>query len=196
MEKTTRRAMLQAGGWVGASLALPGWELLAAALENAATGAPLPNSLQLHPEDLADVEAITSHIIPTDTTPGAREAGVARFIERALTSFLAPMAEDFHAGLQEFQRGVRARYPGSASFAALEASKQIEWLHSMERSAFFGLLRQLTVLGMFAAPAYGGNRNGIGWQLLGFKDEHAFRPPFGYYDRDYPGFHTEGGDVS
>jgi hypothetical protein len=46
----------------------------------------------------------------------------------------------------------------------------------------------LTVLGLFTMPSYGGNRDGIGWALIGFEDQHAFQPPFGYYDRDYPGF--------
>jgi hypothetical protein len=41
---------------------------------------------------------------------------------------------------------------------------------------------------MFSLPAYGGNRDGVGWKLIGFEDEHVFHPPFGYYDRDYPGF--------
>ncbi len=31
----------------------------------------------------------------------------------------------------------------------------------------------------------------LGWKLLGFEDLHAFQPPFGHYDRDYPGFLTE-----
>ena len=41
---------------------------------------------------------------------------------------------------------------------------------------------------MFSLPEYGGNRDGVGWKLLGFEDQHVFQPPFGYYDRDYPGF--------
>ena len=41
---------------------------------------------------------------------------------------------------------------------------------------------------MFTLPAYGGNRDRVGWKLIGFEDTHAFYPPFGYYDRDYPGF--------
>jgi hypothetical protein len=44
---------------------------------------------------------------------------------------------------------------------------------------------------MFSMPAYGGNRNGAGWRLLGFQDMHVFQPPFGYYDRDYQGFVIE-----
>ena len=53
------------------------------------------------------------------------------------------------------------------------------------------MMRLLTVLGMFTMPAYGGNRDGLGWQLIGFVDQHVFKPPFGYYDRDYPGFVVE-----
>jgi len=41
---------------------------------------------------------------------------------------------------------------------------------------------------MFALPQYGGNRDSVGWKLIGFEDLHVFHPPFGYYDRDYPGF--------
>jgi gluconate 2-dehydrogenase gamma chain len=193
--------MLQMGGWLSAALALPEWELLAAALQKTPPdGAAPAKPLQLHPNDLADVEAITSHIIPTDTTLGAKEAGVTQFIEHALGSFLAAVAGDFRAGLAEFQRGVRARYPDSASFASLGEVRQVEWLRSVEHSAehpgFFMLMRELTVLGMFSNPSYGGNRNGVGWQLLGFRDEHAYAPPFGYYDRDYPGFHPDGGNGS
>jgi hypothetical protein len=31
-----------------------------------------------------------------------------------------------------------------------------------------------------------------GWKLVGFTDMHAFVPPFGHYDRDYPGFVPQG----
>jgi len=44
---------------------------------------------------------------------------------------------------------------------------------------------------MFTLPAYGGNRGGVGWKLIGFEDAHVFQPPFGYYDRGYPGYVTD-----
>jgi hypothetical protein len=40
-------------------------------------------------------------------------------------------------------------------------------------------------MGFFIDPAYGGNFNQIGWKLIGFEDKFNFKPPFGYYDRDY-----------
>ena len=36
----------------------------------------------------------------------------------------------------------------------------------------------------------GGNRNGVGWKLIGREREHAFQAPFGYYDKDYPGWQS------
>ncbi len=183
----TRRSVLIGGLFAGLSLSLPDWDLLAAMTHHAkpdtATGGPSV----LGAADRDDLVAITARIIPTDTTPGAREAGAAEFIDRALSTFLSPIAEEFHAGLSSFQQGVSDRFQGMR-FAALTESQQIEWLRSVEQSPFFVTVRQLTVLGMFSDPAYGGNRQGIGWKLLGFVDEHAFVPPFGYYDRDYPGF--------
>ena len=39
------------------------------------------------PEEAVEVEAIAARIIPTDDTPGAREAGVIYFIDRSLVTF-------------------------------------------------------------------------------------------------------------
>ena len=46
-------------------------------------------------------------------------------------------------------------------------------------------MRYLTIAGMFALPEYGGNRENIGYQLIGFDDQHVWQPPFGFYDADY-----------
>jgi len=192
---TTRRSLLQAAAFLGVSLATPDWDLLAAVLHHAPASAPPVGAPLLEPAEMADVEAITAQIIPTDTTPGAREAGVAQFIDRALGSFFAPLAPEFRAGFAEFRAGVRKRFPESAAFASLSHAQQVEWLQSIEHSPFFTLMRQLTVLGMFSSPSYGGNRDGLGWQLLGFRDEHVFLPPFGHYDREYIGFKLPGGDA-
>jgi gluconate 2-dehydrogenase gamma chain len=43
-------------------------------------------------------------------------------------------------------------------------------------------MHYLTVAGMFALPSYGGNRDHIGWKLLGFTHQHVWAPPFGFYD--------------
>jgi hypothetical protein len=77
------------------------------------------------------------------------------------------------------------------SFAALASEQQIEYLKTVDRTPFFETTRLLTLLGMFTMPKYGGNRDGLGWKLIGFEIQHAFQPPFGFYDREYPGFAVE-----
>ncbi|HEY5760715.1 MAG TPA: gluconate 2-dehydrogenase subunit 3 family protein [Steroidobacter sp.] len=140
----------------------------------------------------ADVAAIAAQIIPTDQSPGAQEAGVVYFIDRALGTLFPRLASDFRSQLAEFVSFCRNRNSGAASFAALSSEQQIELLHAVEHTPFFATMRLLTVLGMFSMPAYGGNGHNLGWTLLGFEDQHAFAPPFGYYDRDYPGFEIAG----
>ena len=39
------------------------------------------------PEQATEIDSIAARIIPTDETPGARDAGVVYFIDRALTTF-------------------------------------------------------------------------------------------------------------
>jgi gluconate 2-dehydrogenase gamma chain len=191
MTAERRRFLQLAGASLGASWLALDWAGIARAAEQAAAhhaAGGAHGTTSLSADEAADVEAIAAQIIPTDATPGAREAGVLWFIDRALASFYAPLAERFHAGLRDFQATVRARYPDAVAFAALPQDQQRAFLHTVDRTPFFDDMRMLTVLGMFSIPAYGGNRDGVGWRLLGFEDLHAFDPPFGYYDRNYPGF--------
>ena len=138
--------------------------------------------------EAADIDAVTAQIIPSDDQPGARDAGVVYFIDRALATFLSQLAADYRAQLAAFQDAYRRAYPGAASFAALTSGQQIAHLKTIDQTPFFNTTRLLTLFGMFSLPAYGGNRGGAGWKLLGFEDAHVFHPPFGHYDRDYPGF--------
>jgi gluconate 2-dehydrogenase gamma chain len=173
-------------GAMAGTLGLSGLALTWSDLVSAASGDSSVTFLTT--AERADVEAISAQIIPSDGTPGAREAGVVVFIDRALATFFSSVASDFRAGLAGFQSACHARHPDCDSFAELPSARQIEFLHEVETTPFFVRVRLLAVLGMFASPAYGGNRDGIGWRLIGFEDKHTFEPPFGYYDRDYPGF--------
>jgi gluconate 2-dehydrogenase gamma chain len=174
-----------------ASAAVPlSWAAIVQAVDEVhvpAQGAGSKISL-LSPAEAADIEAVASQIIPTDASPGAREAGVVYFIDRSLATFFSRLAGDYRAQLAAFQATFRERHPSAASFASLTSERQIEYLREVEQTPFFNMTRLLTLLGMFSLPAYGGNRSGVGWKLIGFEDAHAFAPPFGYYDRDYPGF--------
>src|SRR6187397_216344 len=121
-----------------------------------------PTTSFLSKAELADVDAISAQIIPTDDTPGAREAGVALFIDRALATFFARMAPDFRSQLAAFRLRCQSSYPDAPSFAALTQQQQMEFLTLVERTPFFERVRLLTLVGMFAMPKYGGNRDSVG----------------------------------
>jgi gluconate 2-dehydrogenase gamma chain len=188
----SRRTLLQAIGAAMAAAAVPfGWTEIAEAANHVHAAAQAGEDRKisfLSAAQAADVEAVASQIIPTDDSPGAREAGVVHFIDLALSTFLSQLAADYREQLTAFQAGFRERHPAAASFASLSSERQVEYLKGVDGTPFFATTRLLTLLGMFSLPAHGGNRDGIGWKILGFEDAHVFRPPFGYYDRDYPGF--------
>lgn len=192
-ELSRRSFLLAAGGSLSASWLAFSWPQVAHAAHAAHTANRAADaSLSfLSSSEAADVSAIAAQIIPTDATPGAREAAVVFFIDRALATFFSRMAGTFRIQLGEFRALCRARHPEVAAFAALSSIQQIEVLKTIDHTPFFDSVRFLTVLGMFAMPGYGGNRDGVGWKLLGFEDQHVFQPPFGHYDRDYPGFVIE-----
>jgi gluconate 2-dehydrogenase gamma chain len=179
----TRRSLLEAiAATIGATAPF-NWSEIAQALRQSRAAFSF-----LSKAEAADIEAVAAQIIPTDETPGAREAGVVYFIDRALATHLSQIADDYRAQLAAFQAACREQHPAARSFASLTPEQQIEYLKTVDHTPFFDTTRLLTVLGMFSAPSYGGNRNGVGWTLIGFEDRHVFRPPFGYYDRDYAGF--------
>jgi len=201
-EDLSRRSLLQAiAAAIGAAAVPLGWADIAQAAQaahQAHVAAPSAGEAKiafLSAAEAADIEAVAAQIIPTDDTPGAREAGVVYFIDRALATFFSRLASDYRAQLAEFQTACRAQHPGAASFASLTSEQQIEYLKTVDRTPFFETTRLLTLLGMFTMPAYGGNRDRAGWKLLGFQDEHVFQPPFGYYDREYPGFVVDSGNT-
>jgi gluconate 2-dehydrogenase gamma chain len=192
----SRRFLLRAlAATIGAAAIPSGWvDGLYAAAHDAHASAHVAGDPKLSfftKADAADVEAVASQIVPTDDTPGAREAGVINFIDRALAVHLTQLAGDYRAQLAEFQAAFRGRHPGVASFSSLAGDQQIEYLKTVDRTPFFDTTRLLTLLGMFTKPSYGGNRDEIGWKLIGFEVKHVFQPPFGFYDRDYPGFAVE-----
>jgi gluconate 2-dehydrogenase gamma chain len=136
----------------------------------------------LDPAMAAEIDAITSQIIPSTDGPGAHEAGIVYFIDRALSTFDSGLLQAYRTGLAEMQQKRREMFPGSASIAALTSGQQIQLIQAIEAGSFFELLRTHTLYGFLGNPSYGGNRDRVGWKLIGFEDRMAFQPPFGYYD--------------
>ncbi len=134
------------------------------------------------PEQAVEVEAMAAQIIPIDETPGAREARVVHFIDRALVTFERERQPVYTQGLQELEAETRKRFPEAARFSALNNDQQIQLLAAIETTPFFNLVRTHTITGFFSSPAHGGNFDKIGWKLVGYDDALAHDPPFGYYD--------------
>jgi len=168
------------------------WPAILAAAEHAAhtREAASPGKLEvLSAEQAAEIEAVASRIIPGGDTPGAREAGVIYFIDRALATFAAGDRDDYEKGLPVLQAKTREMFPGLRKFSEATSAQQDQVLGVLEGQPFFEMMVAHTVMGFLCDPARGGNRGEAGWKLIGFDGSPAFTPPFGYYDRDYPGWH-------
>lgn len=134
-------------------------------------------------DEAATIAAMSARLIPTTDTPGATEAGVIHFIDQALGTDLADELAAVRTGLAGFRRALDARHPGVA-FEALPAGDQDAFLASREGGGFFERIREMTILGFFAMSSYGGNRDHLSWDLIGFEGHGAWSAPFGYYDRE------------
>jgi hypothetical protein len=186
-DQLSRRAFLAAAGAAGAAWLAVDPEALHAALVHARLAVALPPPYRfdaLTAAQAADLEAIAMRIFPSDGTPGAKEAGVIHFIDKALSTFAAPQKDDVIKGLDDLNQRVAAKWPGTASFAALKAEQQDELLKEIEKTPFFGQTRFAAVVGMFGNPSYGGNQDQAGWKLLGFEAHGIYQPPFGWYDAE------------
>ena len=130
----------------------------------------------------ADIDAMASQIFPTDNTPGAHEAHVVNFIDRALVTFARERRPVYIQGLKDLQAKTKEMFPSASKFSALTSAQQIQLLTAIEKTPFFTTVREHTLTGMFASPKHGGNFNKAGWKLVGFEDTLNFKAPFGYYD--------------
>lgn len=155
------------------------------------------------------IEAAMARIIPTDDSPGAREAGTIDFLDRYLSGldfiFAKPdgsgfevleskpaqawqqrieiLRETYVRGVEDLDRRGRelfgadfvrltseqqdqvltaeAGHPGAVAPALQQTSAEIEL-------GFFPLLALHTRQGFYSDPIYGGNRDQVGWRVIGF----------------------------
>ena len=154
------------------SLALP--DELPRAVQATATREPL-ESLSAH--EMEVLEAIVSRLIPSDAnSPGALEAGAARYIDRALAGTLSPTREAYRSGLAALDR--YAQSSRGKTFRDLSPTDRDSVLIDVETgaatgftgnsAAFFAMVLSHTHQGTFGDPYYGGNREFIGWDLIGY----------------------------
>ena len=210
MDSTRRAFLAQSAGALGI-LFLDSLtpQLLAQAHEHA-RAATSTNGAQgfrfLTKQEASDFEAFSAQIIPADETPGAREAGAVYFADYVLSTINQEQQQDFRSALALLRVASAEAQPGTSSFAALSVDKQIALMIAMDkttagdawspaggaanagqseaakRGEAFGLLRATVLVGTFSDPSLHGNRDQIGWKLIGFDDQAYWAPPFGYYD--------------
>ena len=147
------------------------------------------------------VEAAVERLIPADNLgPGAREAGVAYFIDQQLGGQYGYAAKMYTQGpwpdalpTQGYQLPLTPREVYRLAIAAtndyckktygktfdkLKAAQQDEVLTALDSAklqfdavpakVFFEMLYGNTIEGYFSDPMYGGNRDKVGWKLVGF----------------------------
>lgn len=186
----------------------------AATHAHAAAASPDPVKFEFFtPQEAAEVEAMASRIIPSDGTPGAKEAGVVYFIDRALVTFAVDSQKDYREGIAEVQSLVAEKFPAIKKFSAATPEQQDAVLEELSSSnakmtasrrnrpggnsqPFFETIRYHTIAGFLIDPESDrrGNRDGVGWKVIGRDPGHVFQPPFGALDKDYPGWKPEGGE--
>jgi len=182
----TRRLFLtQAGATLGALyLGALTPELLAQAHAHAKSMPPAATGAMrfFTPEQAAEFDAFSAQIIPTDETPGAREANLVHCVDYLLSNFDTDRQADMKKALSALNEQAAKTVPGAKSFATLNSAQQIEAMKAMEHTPAFGIMRQYTVVAFFGDPELGGNSDEVGWKLLGFDSRFLWQPPFGYYD--------------
>ena len=178
-----RAAMAAGVVWAAADIAHVDDALAWASQQSATAGAGAVTALTKAQASVVD--AVASRILPAvDGRPGAHEAGAVYFVDRALATFNAPQKALYVSGLADVNRRASALVPGASGFAALNTDQQDQVLRQIETTPFFQAIRFDTIVGTFALPTWGGNRDFTGWHMIGFDHQPRFQAPFGYYDAD------------
>jgi gluconate 2-dehydrogenase gamma chain len=131
----------------------------------------------LNSKQAATIDAVASRIVPGDASdPGAQQAGAVIYIDRALAGFMRELQTFYRAGMQDLDTYCIER--AGHAFVELKAEQQDEIIGDLDRRAlsdnsdplgqFFEVVREHVIQGLFCDPAYGGNRGGVGWRLVGF----------------------------
>ncbi len=148
------------------------------------------------------VDALTRMIMPSDDNgPGAAEARVIVYIDRALGAHRSDYRETYATGLADFDLYCQGTL--KSNFVDLTARNQRRALMGIDRRGtpkgwpqdasmgardFLRMVATHTMEGMFCDPSYGGNFRETGWKLIRFPGRAAFGydPPFSEFDMTIP----------
>jgi gluconate 2-dehydrogenase gamma chain len=180
----TRRNLFRWGGLAGIAIAIPaaGTAHVRVAVADPQSAAEASKAaVPLTAEQDAVLTAFVDRLIPSDATgPGAVQAGVPAFIARSLQGGLSggleKLAGFYAANLAAVDAYAQKAY--GATLASLSAASQDLVVADVQSgkatgftpdaATFFATIREHTLEGMFSDPAYGGNQNFAGWDLIGY----------------------------
>ncbi|MBL4819407.1 MAG: gluconate 2-dehydrogenase subunit 3 family protein [Gammaproteobacteria bacterium] len=178
----SRRNLLKSAGLVGAAVASSGAATQVIAADSSSSNCP-PQPLErealetLTAAENETLEALVDRILPSDENgPGAREARAAHYIDRSLASDNKEARGGYAIGLTILDEYARSNH--GKPFHQLGASDQDAIITSVidgdvpgfnpSGRGFFGMVRAHTIQGTFSDPYYGGNRNFVGWDMIGY----------------------------
>ena len=138
-------------------------------------------------DEVNALDALIARIVPGDAgDPGAREAGVVTYIDRALAGPYAEWGLVYREGLRLLNAYAVASHGAKyhqlsetdqdAILSALEAN-EVPGFGGNGSAEFFAMVWAHTIEGLLCDPAYGGNRDGVGWKLIGFPGAQRFYTP-------------------
>lgn len=175
LSELSRRQFIERGGVMAGGVIALGLAPGLPVLQDAPTTAEAAAPAALTPGEQTTLRAILARLLPQDELgPGAVEAGVDVYIDRALTGAYAAFMPLYRQNLAAINAAAKAQ--GAASFAALATHQQDMLLQQIEAgkaagpssATFFQVVLEHMREGMFSDPMYGGNRNYAGWNLIGY----------------------------
>ena len=151
-----------------------------------AADAVAPSFVNLSASEANLLEAVVERLIPSDEHgPGAKEARVANYIDRALGDALKSSRQSYAAGLVALDK--YAASSRGKPFLELSPIDRDSVLIDVETGGatgftgssaqFFAMLLNHVRQGMFGDPMYGGNVNFVGWDLLNYPGVRVAMPP-------------------
>lgn len=166
-----RRDVLKLMGWAAGSAFVADHALADSIHKHLAVEAQLPRQPQFFREHAwKTVYRLTDLILPSDGTPGARDASVTEFLDYYLSNSPDAAKVSFQQGLQWMDATSQAKF--GKAFVELPEEQQTALLTMISSPAnrdpgdmqgvqFFNTLRQMTVFAFYTSK--------VGIQSLGFK---------------------------
>ncbi len=161
-----RQALQQVAMLLGGAISAPTLAgVLSAATRRAWAASPQWAPRTLSPAQLELVATVAEHIIPQTDTPGARGAGVHRFVDTLLSDHYSTEERDrFLAGLADLD--ARAQSAQGKTFIACTPEQQLALLTAMDEAAyppvridaarppetwFFRRMKEVTLVGYYTS---------------------------------------------